>query len=751
MTNHWLFVALPLAALSVSLGGHPVAGSLLLLLALSRVVALRQRQTLLVTLGMLLVLGGYLGWQHYRIVQQQISPFHATTATLVVRFRPDALTFHGASYALVARNQATGEPVLIHGWAESAADLHQLQQLRRPQVWQLTGQQSGVLPATNFNQYDAADYWAHRGITKTIKVSHRDRQAVAPTTPLTWFGDWWHGWRVRLIRYCERLPGALRVYALGLLPGSRAVEAAQELQGMKTLGLLHLFSISGLHVALLLTAIEWLCVHLRLQREHWEWGLLLGLPGYVILAGGGSGVLRACLMRGIQLGGHKLRFKVTGLDAWAGALMVGLVVNPGLLFELGSQLSYGLSLGLVLLARESGWWRQIGLTLLGLPSLLNGIFQWHTLTILANVILVPLFPLVMLPLTLVGVVGFPWWPALGRWSAQILSSLDGVLAGLAELPGNVSFGKPWWWVCWLWLAASWWLFSRPPAQRRRWLWSLLASYGVMYGLIHAPLHGEVAYFDVGQGDSILLRTPFNRRISLIDTGGRLAFPQPKWVPATPPSYGATYTNINYLRSRGIDHVDDLYLTHHDADHIGDLPAFLKELRVKRLLVPAGMEQEPQWQHLIRQSRWPTVVQPIRIGSAVPLTVRHPYEAAPAENANSLALQGDFGGLNFLFMGDLDQAGEQKILADHPQLRTDVLKLGHHGSKTASAPAFIQQLRPRWAVISAGRQNRYGHPHAETLATLQAAQVPTVSTQTSGMIRYVYTGNHGRWQTKLKGE
>ncbi|WP_341778453.1 DNA internalization-related competence protein ComEC/Rec2 [Levilactobacillus sp. HBUAS70063] len=751
MANHWLFVSLPVAAFSVVLGGHPVAGAGLLALALARVITLRHRLTLWLTLVTLVGIGGYLVWQQYAVSRRQISPFQTSDVALTVRFQPDALSFRGAGYTLIARNQANGENVLLRGWASSAAELRRLKEIQYPQSWQISGQQSGILPATNFSQFDAAKYWAHRGVTKTVKVVSVTRRARAARSLLTYYGDWWHHWRARLIRYCDHLPGALRVYALGLLPGSRAVEAAQELQGMKTLGLLHLFSISGLHVALLLTAVEWVCVHLRLQKEHWEWGLLLGLPGYLILAGGGSGVLRACLMRGIQLGGHKLRLKVTGLDAWAGALLVGLIVNPGLLFELGSQLSYGLSLGLVVLARESPGWRQIGLTLLGLPSLLSGIFQWHVLTVVANVVLVPLFPLVMLPATLLGVVSFAWVPVVSEWCAQLLGLLDSGLARMADLPGNVSFGKPWWWVCWLWLAGSWWLFSRPPRRRKRWLVGLLASYGVVYGLIHLPLQGEVTYFDVGQGDSILLRSPFNRRIAMIDTGGRLAFPQPKWVPKTPETYGATFTNLNYLRSLGIDHIDDLYLTHHDADHIGDLPAFLAALRVKRLLVPAGMEREPGWQRLLRTIRSATVIQPIKIGSAVPLTVRHPYEAAPAENANSLALQGDFGGLNFLFMGDLDQAGEQKILADHPQLRTDVLKLGHHGSKTASAPAFIRQLQPRWAVISAGRHNRYGHPNEETLATLQAAQVPAVSTQTSGMIRYVYTGTHGSWQTKLKGE
>lgn len=749
--NHWFLACLPVAAISVVFGAHPVAGMGLVVLTMGRVVALRSRRTLLIALLLVAVFSGIFAWRQGQLKHRKISAFQPTNVSLAVTFQPDALVFHGAGYYFVARNHLTGEPLTVRGWAQSAAELQRLKRLRQPQLWRVSGQQVGILPATNFNQFDAAGYWRHRGVTKSVKIVSIGQQRTAPSSPLQVVNNWWHRQRTRLIRYCDRLPGALRVYALGLLPGSRAAEAVQELQGMQQLGLLHLFSISGLHVALLLTAVEWLCVHLRIQREHWEWGLLLGLPGYFILAGGGSGVLRACLMRGIQLGGRKIRVRVSALDAWAGALVVGLWMNPGMLFELGSQLSYGLSLGLILLAQESPWWRQIGLTLLGLPSLLNGIFQWHTLTILANVVLVPLFPLVMLPVTLIGVLCFSWLPIISGWSAAILGMLDGGLTRLAELPGNVSFGKPWWWVCWLWVALSWLLFSRPPTQRRRWLVGLLVSYSLMYGLIHFPLHGEVAYFDVGQGDSILLREPFNRRIAMIDTGGHLAFPQPKWVPATPTTYAATHTNLNYLRSLGIDHIDDLYLTHHDADHIGDLPAFLQAIKVKRLLVPAGMEKEPGWQRLLALSRFPVKIQPITIASQVPLRVRHPYEVAPAENANSLALQGDFGGLNFLFMGDLDQAGEQKIIGDDPQLRTDVLKLGHHGSKTASAPAFIEQIRPRWAIISAGRENRYGHPHAETLATLRAAKVPAVSTQTSGMIRYVYAGKHGVWQTKLKGE
>lgn len=394
--NQWLFISLPVAALSIMWGGHPWAGGLLFLVVCARVVALRVQKTLVVTGLVVFLFGGYWWWRDQRLNAAQLAPDQPQTVQQELRVQPDAVVLRGAAYYFVGQDLKTGERLTVRGFATSARELKQLRQLARPTIWQVTGEVQGILSATNFNQFDSAGYWRHRGIVKTLKVtSVRQRQATSSTV-LSWFRDWWHGWRAHLSRYCEQLPGALRVYALGLLPGVKAAEAMTELQGMQRLGLLHLFAISGLHVALLLAAIEWLCVHLRIQREHWEWGMLLGLPGYFILAGGGSGVLRACWMRGLQLTGKKCRRPISTIDAWSLAFLVGLWVNPGLLFELGSQLSYGLSLGLILLKNETTFWRQAGLTLLGLPSLLTGIFQWHALTLLANWLLAPLFPLTVL-------------------------------------------------------------------------------------------------------------------------------------------------------------------------------------------------------------------------------------------------------------------------------------------------------------------------------------------------------------------
>ncbi|WP_247738450.1 ComEC/Rec2 family competence protein [Lactiplantibacillus pentosus] len=103
-----------------------------------------------------------------------------------------------------------------------------------------------------------------------------------------------------------------------------------------------------------------------------------------------------------------------------------------------------------------------------------------------------------------------------------------------------------------------------------------------------------------------------------------------------------------------------------------------------------------------------------------------------------------------FTGDLDRAGERAIIARYPQLRVDVLKLGHHGSKTASDPEALQQLGVRQGILSVGRHNRYGHPNQETLTTLANLRIETYSTALQGMITYrFFNHRQGQWQTFLK--
>ena len=111
---------------------------------------------------------------------------------------------------------------------------------------------------------------------------------------------------------------------------------------------------------------------------------------------------------------------------------------------------------------------------------------------------------------------------------------------------------------------------------------------------------------------------------------------------------------------------------------------------------------------------------------------------------------NWGGKKFLFSGDLDRADERAVIKKYPSVQADIVKLGHHGSKTASDPQYLSRLHPQLAIISAGRQNRYGHPNQETIQTLKRIGCPFMSTQNRGMITYQYWGKRGSIITKLKG-
>ncbi|WP_304607971.1 ComEC/Rec2 family competence protein [Lentilactobacillus rapi] len=257
-------------------------------------------------------------------------------------------------------------------------------------------------------------------------------------------------------------------------------------------------------------------------------------------------------------------------------------------------------------------------------------------------------------------------------------------------------------------------------------------------------------FDIGQGDSFLVRTPMNRSVTLIDTGGKVDFSTQSWQRGVK-NYQAKRLSINYLKSIGVSRIDYLCVSHQDADHCGDLPAYIQEMQIGTILIPLGMDKNPNFMKRIEGRHRATRVLPVNDEMRVnglPLSIYHPYEPGLGENHDSMVLGATIGGLSWLFTGDLDRPGELDTISRHPELHSDVLKVGHHGSKTASDPQFVAHIKPKIALISAGRNNRYHHPNVETLETLKQSGVMVYNTQTQGMVRYVYHHNSGHFETTL---
>jgi competence protein ComEC len=241
--------------------------------------------------------------------------------------------------------------------------------------------------------------------------------------------------------------------------------------------------------------------------------------------------------------------------------------------------------------------------------------------------------------------------------------------------------------------------------------------------------------DVGQGDSLLLITPDGKTM-LVDGGGFGGGPR-----QAPQEFDIGEEVVSQtLWSRGIRHLDVVALTHAHSDHMGGLPAVLRNFHPDELWV-GNNPRFGAYNALLDEAAGLHVrVRSLRAGDALTLgsaqiNVLAPfkdYQPGPEPtNNDSLVMHVAYGATSVMLEGDAEAPIEEAMLAE-PGLQSNLLKVGHHGSMTSTRPEFLARVNPQWAVISCGLHNRYGHPRPEVLEELQAAKVRTFSTDINGI-------------------
>lgn len=702
----------------------------------------------------LLLSGLWFGWIHEQRQQRHWSSERSRTILLIVQ--PDQVRVDGDGLTVVGR-ATDGQTIRAFCQIESSAQARFLQQLRAPMSWQIDGVNIITQGPRNRNQFDQRPLLAAQGIDNQL----RGQRWQVATIQLSWWEkvmSWPHEMRQRFRLALRQLPPTLSEYASDLLIGETATNFYDHQRGIKQLGLVHLFSISGMHVVYLLGLVRLIFTLSGLTREKSQLLLAAGLPVYGIIAGGASTLVRAILIGELTL---LLPFvqhwfpkaNLTRLDAWSVSLIGGLVIQPFVLQTLGGQLSYLMAFTLLYVQHNHPIRQTVLLNLTCLPLLLHQLFQVHLLSTPVNLLLVPIFGWTIFPMVILGTILSPVAPWFGQGCDWLLINFSQLINYLGELPGMIIFGRlptGWLWAC---LLVSLLLVdAQTKSRRRRLAIKLVVLYATAFLILHCPFDGEVSFLDIGQGDSILLRSPFNRHVSLIDTGGRVGFLKPAWAKRKTTLTNVEQVTVNYLHSRGISKIDEVNCSHQDADHIGDVGRLLQLMPVRRLTIPAGMTTSRGFQRKVAPYLKQTQVVELTTRSqltAFPFTIYHPFNPGPGGNEDSVVLGATRNQQRFLFMGDLDRHGELSILHQFPDIQVDVLKLGHHGSDTASDPEFIHRVRPKLAIISAGLNNRYGHPKASTLATLRKERITGVNTADVGEISYNYQfWGASHWQTML---
>jgi competence protein ComEC len=522
-------------------------------------------------------------------------------------------------------------------------------------------------------------------------------------------------------------------------------------------GLAHLLSISGLHVGFL---AAWLALilgklHLAARSRFVATGVLL--LGYLWLLGFPAPAVRAGAML-VLADGARLRERVAAPRGVVALAALGVLLqDPWALQSVGAWLSVA-GVGAVVWAGRA-FARAPRLARLAAPALVATLltapisaFAFGTVApigVVANLIAIPLAGIAVPGLVLA--IALSWLVSglaqlIAAGAGLGLAMLDLLAQGAALVPGGHVVMVAGWHAALVWAAvavAAWWLWTSP---RRPWLIAARAAF-VTTVFVATTLRDVVAlddcrcltvhFLDVGQGDAAALRTP-NGRWIVIDGG-----------PRTPDSDAGRRVVVPFLRRQGAARVAVVVATHGDADHLGGLPAVVEAFDPELVLEPGEPLGRPLYLEFLARveasgARWHAARAGDRVEvDGVVLEVLSPdslWLRLPLDvNDHGVVLRVRYGAVRLLFQADAGLPVEGRLAGTVG--RVEVLKVGHHGSKTATSDEWLDELAPREAVISVGRNNHYGHPAPEVLERLARHGVALFRTDRSGTIT-LSTDGHG---------
>ena len=583
----------------------------------------------------------------------------------------------------------------------------------------------------------------------TLEALHLPPSEMGPRGPRRWI----IAWRAALLaRLDARLAPEHSAIGKALLLADRSTLDPATREAFVGAGIVHLLAISGLHVGLIGASLAWL-IGLRARGPSRLVYAAILTSGYVLLIGAPPSAVRAVLMFwGWALAFRRARpARVSDLAALAAALAI--LANPLIVTDPGFQLSFAGFTGVVLggrfklpppLSRRRlrGVGRALavscGAFLSTAPIAALHFDRVVVASIPASVIAGSVVGLALPALALTLILPWGLWVLFAGAADTALALLAAIAAFFAQLPLSWSGPRlgPQVWV----VTAGLVVLALDRRSSRRGLGLLSLGVGLAFTcawpLFKAALDRGTALvctLAVGQGDAAVVRTGSGRWL-VFDAGPGSAFRAAGAAEGPPMRDAGERVVVPFLQAMGVGTVELFAISHPHLDHYGGAAAVFEAVRVRRVLDPGvpepsasylafleGLEEEGASWHA------PRAGDRLRIDD-VEVEILWPEGSAGIDaNEGSLSFRLTVGGFRYLNTGDAGVHVEHAILKRLAPLRpeTDLLKLGHHGSRTSSSLEWLRASDPDIAVISAGRRNRYGHPHAITLARLDSAGVPRV--------------------------
>ena len=631
--------------------------------------------------------------------------------------------------------------------------------------------------ARNFGNYDEKKYYYSLGIFYRVQGIHSQVTDASINIP----GHLMYLLRSRLTGVFEEAAGdGEGVFGTGSLAGIFSSISVGDRSGLsdtigniyRSGGIIHILAISGLHISILGMGL------FRLIRRFTTF-----LPSalvssacmifYCIMCGFGVSVLRAVIMFLVSICGIGLGKTVDMLNSASIAAIIILSANPFFITNTGFVMSFTAVLSIAVTGRIFSLFTGGGafiraaasgmaVTVSLMPVTASNYYEIPTYSLLLNIIVIPLMKYILVSVLSGGLAGF-----LSIVISRFILGTGAFLLRFAEmlciLGSNLPFstfvtGKPEAWRIILFYAALIAALAvmkkckkifgkhKRPIVRTAAILGLCLSLSLILLVRTRPDSLKIIFLDVGQGDCIVIKSP-SGSIYMIDGG------------STDIDSLAKYRLVSALKYEGISRIDCSVITHPDTDHMSGVIDILKNpscgIEIKKVLIPFVPEDEKYRELLSVCADSNIEMEDAYSGVAlddgmIKIDFLYPDKGFCSDDTNdySAVVKVSFGSFSALFTGDLP--AEKEYLIKWPDLyEYDLLKVAHHGSRNATSEAFLNIVSPEIAVISAGVNNQYGHPHSETLHRLEQAGADIYCTAENGeIIVTVNINGEIRLETKL---
>ena len=678
-----------------------------------------------------LVLCGIFGfWFLFQNWQQSQASQNLADSVERVRILPDSIKVNGDSLSF--RGKSDGRIFQVYYKLQSEEEKEQFQTLTALHDLELEGKLSEPEGQRNFGGFDYQAYLKTQGIFQTLNIKRIQSLKQVSSWDI---GENLSSLRRKAVVWIKtHFPDPMRNYMTGLLLGHLDTDFEEMNELYSSLGIIHLFALSGMQVGFFMDGFKKLFLRSGLTQEKLKWLTYPFSLLYAGMTGFSASVIRSLLQKLLAQHGVK------GLDNFALTVLVLFIIMPNFFLTAGGVLSCAYAFILTMTSKEGEGLKAIAreslVISLGILPILSFYFaEFQPWSILLTFAFSFLFDLVFLPLLSVLFALSFLYPVIQL--NFIFEWLEGMIRLVSQVASRpLVFGQPNAWLLILLLISLALIYDLRKNIKRVAGFSLLIV-GLFF-LTKYPLENEITMLDVGQGESIFLRDVTGKTI-LIDVGGKAESSKKieKWQEKATTS-NAQRTLIPYLKSRGVAKIDQLILTNTDKEHVGDLLEVAKAFHVGEILVSKGSLKQKEF--VVELQATQTKVRSVTVGENLPifgseLEVLSPRKMGDGGHEDSLLLYGKLLDKYFLFTGNLEEKGEKDLLKQYPDLEVDVLKAGQHGSKKSSSSSFLEQLKPEMTLISVGKNNRTKLPHQETLTRLETINSKVYRTDQQGAIRF----------------